>query len=52
MILEISEACSTYFYHGVIYDIMMYYRYESYMGVLMVELTVGYRQYIGIIILF
>ena len=38
-ILEEEEACSRYLYDGVIYEIIMYFMYESYMGGLLEELA-------------
>ena len=38
-IIEGGEACSRYLYDGVIYEIIMYFMYESYMGGLLEELA-------------
>ena len=46
---EEGKSCGTYLYCGVRYEIMMYFRYDSYMGIFMTELAYGYSQsmYIG-----
>ena len=49
VIIEGREACSRYFYYGVRYDIMMYFRYESYMEGFLGALAAGYIQYVVII---
>ena len=40
--MEGEEACGRYSYYIVRYSIMMYFRYESYMGVLLESLAAGY----------
>ena len=49
MVLEEREAFSTYFYYYIRYDIMMHFRYESYMGGFLAELATRYGKYVGII---
>ena len=48
MVLEVREACSRYFYYCVRYDIVIYFRYGFYLGVLLSVLAAGYRQSVGI----
>ena len=45
VILERREACSRCLYYGVIYDIMVYFRYDPYMGSLLELLTAGKRNF-------
>ena len=48
MILEVRKACIRYLYYGARYEIMMYFRYDYYMGVLLESLVSGYRELIEI----
>ena len=47
VIIELRDTCS-YFYCGFRYEIIVYFRFESYMGGFMEALVAEYRQYVGI----